>query len=216
MSKNKTWGGEKKPSFQRLSFVVSSRTQQTPRSGPSGYRWISSAARVHARAVRPPSMWKDLPQCWRQVLHVLLSGSPRSPCGKQNGRNHLSGNSTQKHERSESTIYICILYLWTCKMGILCFEPSGLKNCGWVIYGIKFLMMVMAMALFGKMAHVPTKAFFLGNPAYKFWCLNEFDISPVKQLTLSSQSRHMHTHMSIVILFFCTEVWLFIFGFAWL
>ena len=68
-------------------------------------------------------------------------------------------------------------------------------------------MMVMAMALFGKMAHVPTKAFFLGNPAYKFWCLNEFDISPVKQLTLSSQSRHMHTHMSIVILlFFFSEV----------
>ena len=80
------------------------------------------------------------------------------------------------------------------------------KIVWWVVYGIKFLMMVMAMALFGKMAHVPTKAFFLGNPAYKFWCLNEFDISPVKQLTLSSQSRHMHTHMSIVILFFCTEV----------
>ena len=57
----------------------------------------------------------------------LIVGKPR--CGKQNGRNHLSGNSTQKHERSESTIYICILYLWTCKMGILCFEPSGLKNC---------------------------------------------------------------------------------------
>lgn len=102
-------------------------------------------------------------------------------------------------------IYICILYLWTCKMGILCLEPLGLKNC-LVGYGIKFLMMVMAMVLFGKMAHVSTKAFFLGNPAYNFWCLNVFDISPLNQLTLSSHFRHMHTHMFIVILFFCTEV----------
>ena len=136
----------------------------------------------------------------------LIVGKPRSRCGKQNGRNHLSGNSKQNTKEANLLFTYAFYTFGHVKWASCASSHQASKIVWWVISGIKFLMMVMAMALFGKMAHVPTKAFFLGNPAYKFWCLNEFDISPVKQLTLSSQSRHMHTHMPIVILFFCTEV----------
>ena len=109
-----------------------------------------------------------------------------------------------------STIYIYLLYIYyiyiyTYKhfipldmyMGILCFESLGLKNCWWIIYGSKLLTMV-AMAMFGKMAHVSTEAFCLGNPACNFWCLNVYDISPLNQHTLKMS---IYTHIVT-----CSEV----------